>query len=135
MKKAMIILLLFCSTMCMIFTGCSKGEDTYVAKQVLIDINGDCILLNINNDTLTNYPHIEQGIVSIGDKIKVKDDEVIFYGRDMKGIKATLINNDVNIHFDEVPTFIMKGAKIIDNEIHIYISVNQTLSYLIYKKI
>lgn len=39
--------------MCMIFTGCSKGANTYVVKQILIDVNGDCILLDINDKTLS----------------------------------------------------------------------------------
>lgn len=84
MKKAVTILLLICNMVCMIFTGCSKSADTYVVKQVLIDINGDCILLDINNKTLSDYPHVANGIDCIGDKIIIKDNEVIFSGKNTK---------------------------------------------------
>lgn len=134
MKKAVTILLLICNMVCMIFTGCSKSADTYVVKQVLIDINGDCILLDINNKTLSDYPHVANGIDCIGDKIIIKDNEVIFSGKNTKKIIATLSEKDSNIHFIELPTFIIKGAKFINDEVHMYISVNQALSYLIYKK-
>lgn len=134
MKKAVTILLLICSMVCMIFAGCSDGKDTYTVKQVLIDINGNSILLDINDKTLSDYPHIANGIDCIGDKIIINDDKVIFNGKDTKDIKATISENDVNINFAEVPTFIIKGAKFVNGEVHMYISVNQTLSYLIYTK-
>ena len=38
------------------------------------------------------------------------------------------------IKFAELPPIIIKGSKILDNEIYIYIPVNKTLSYLIYEK-
>ena len=47
MKKAFTILLLICSMVCMIFAGCSDDKNTYRVKQVLIDINGNSILLDI----------------------------------------------------------------------------------------
>ena len=134
MKKAVSILLLICSMMCMIFAGCSDDGETYVVKQVLIDVNGDRILLDINDKTLSDYPHVANGIDSIGNKIIINDDKVIFNGKDTKDIKATISENDVNINFTEVPTFIIKGAKFVNSEVHMYISINQTLSYLIYKK-
>lgn len=134
MKKAFIVLLLICSMVCMIFAGCSDGKDTYTVKQVLIDINGNSILLDINDKTLSDYPHVANGIDCIGDKIIINDDKVFFNGKDTKDIKATISENDVNINFAEVPTFIIKGAKFVNSEVHIYISVNQTLSYLIYTK-
>ena len=134
MKKAVSILLLICSMMCMIFAGCSDDGETYVVKQVVIDVNGDCILLDINDKTLSDYPHVANGIDCIGNKIIINDDKVIFNGKDTKDVKAAISENDVNINFTEVPTFIIKGAKFVNSEVHMYISVNQTLSYLIYKK-
>ncbi len=133
MKKAVSILLLICSMICIIFTGCSESGETYVVKQVLIDVNGDRILLDINDKTLSDYPHVANGIDCIGNKIIINDDKVIFNGKDTKDVKATISENDVNINFAEVPTFIIKGAKFVNSEVHMYISVNQTLSYLIYK--
>lgn len=132
MKKAFTVLLLICSMVCMIFAGCSDDKNTYRVKQVLIDINGNSILLDINDKTLSDYPHVANGIDCIGDKIIIKDNEVIFNGKDTKDVKATISENDVNINFTEVPTFIIKGAKFVNGEVHMYISVNQTLSYLIY---
>ncbi len=133
MKKAVSILLLICSMICIILTGRSESGETYVVKQVLIDVNGDRILLDINDKTLSDYPHIANGIDCIGNKIIINDDKVIFSGKDTKDVKATISENDVNINFVEVPTFIIKGAKFVNSEVHMYISVNQTLSYLIYK--
>lgn len=134
MKKTVSILLLICSAICLIFTGCSNNVEAYVVKQVLIDVNGDCILLDINDKTLIDYPHVSNGINSLGDEIIIKEHNVIFSGKDTKGIIGTIIENDDNIHFADVPTFIIKGAKFVNGEVHMYISVNQTLSYLIYKK-
>ncbi len=139
MKKAMIILLLFCSTMCMLFTGCSKGGDTYVVKQVLIDINGDCILLDINNKTLSEYAGVSNGIESIGSKIIIKDNEVKFNGKETKGLEAVVDfdskYNEYYIKYSALPPIVIKDSKVLDNEIHMYIPVQQKLSYLIYKKI
>lgn len=133
MKKTVSILLLICSVVCLIFTGCSDDRETYVVKQVLIDVSGDCILLDINDKTLSDYPHVANGIDSVGDKIIIKENEVKFSGIDTKDVIATITEYDDNIHFADVPTFIIKGAKFVNGEVHMYISVNQTLSYLIYK--
>ena len=73
MKKAVSIILLFCSMVCLILAGCSDGKDTYTVKQVLIDINGNSILLDINDKTLSDYQGVAKGIDSIGDKIIIKD--------------------------------------------------------------
>ena len=100
----------------------------------MIDVNGEAILREIDNNTLEEYPIIKQDIEVIGNKIVIKDNEVIFSGKDTKGIVATITETDNNIHFAEVPTFIIKGAKFVNGEIRMYISVNQTLSYLIYEK-
>ncbi len=134
MKKAVSILLLLCSMICIILAGCLESGETYVVKQVVIDVNGDCILLDINDKTLSDYQHVANGIDCLGDKIIINDDKVILNGKETKNVKATISENDINIRFSEVPTFIIKGAKFVNNEVHIYISVNQTLSYLIYKK-
>jgi hypothetical protein len=128
--------LLFCF-MCiplLFVTGCSSNKDTYVVKKVLIDVNGKEILRDIDKDTFEEYPIISQDIEVIGDKIIIKENEVIFSGKETKGIIASINENDENIHFAELPTFIIKGAKFVNGEIHMYISVNQTLSYLIYEK-
>lgn len=139
MKKAMIILLLFCSTICMIFTGCSKGGDTYVVKQVLIDVNGDCILSDINNKTLSEYAGVANGIESIGNKIVIKDNEVKFNGKETKDLEAFVDfdekYDEYYISFSGLHPILYKGSKVLDNEIHIYIPVQRKLSYLIYKKI
>ena len=139
MKKAMIILLLFCSTICMIFTGCSKGGNTYVVKQVLIDVNGDCILLDINNKTLSEYAGVASGIESIGDKIVIKNNEIKFNGKETKDLEAFVDfdekYDEYYISFSGLHPILYKGPKVLDNEIHIYIPVQQKLSYLIYKKI
>ncbi len=134
MKKTVTLLLLICSMMYMIFAGCSESGETYVVKQVVIDVNGDCILLDINDKILIDYPHVANGIESVGDEIIIKENEVMFSGKYTKGIIGTITENDDNIHFADVPTFIIKGAKFVNGEVHMYISVNQMLSYLIYKK-
>lgn len=128
MKKAVSILLLLCSMICIILAGCLESGETYVVKQVVIDVNGDCILLDINDKTLSDYPHVANGIDCLGDKIIINDDKVILNGKETKNVKATISENDINIRFSEVPTFIIKGAKFVNKEVHIYISVNQTLS-------
>ncbi len=133
MKKAVSILLLICSMVCIILTGCSESGETYVVKQVVIDVNGDCILLDINDKILIDYPHVANGIDSVSDKIIIKENAIMFSGKDTKGLMGTITENDDNIHFADVPTFIIKGAKFVNGEVHMYISVNQTLSYLIYK--
>lgn len=123
------VLLLFVTV-----TGCSSDKDTYVVKKVMIDVNGEAILRDIDKDTLEEYPIISKDIEVIGDKIVIKDNEVIFNGKETKGIIASITENDVNIHFAELPTFIIKGAKFVNDEVRMYISVDQMLSYLIYEK-
>ena len=138
MKKAVTILLLICNMMCMIFTGCSKGGDTYVVKQILIDVNGDCILLDINDKTLSEYPGVDSVIESIGNKIVIKDNEVKFNGTETKDLEAVVDfdskYNEYYIKYSVLPPIFIKDSKVIDNEIHMYIPVYRKLSYLIYKK-
>ena len=123
----MCVLLLF-------VTGCSSDKDTYVVKKVMIDVNGEAILRDIYKDTLEEYPIISKDIEVIGDKIVIKDNDVIFNGKETKGIIASITENDVNINFAELPTFIIKGAKFVNGEVRMYISVDQMLSYLVYEK-
>ncbi len=128
--------LLFCF-MCVLLlfvAGCSSNKDIYVVDKIIIDVNGDAILRNLDKDTLEEYPIISQDIELIGDKIIIKDNEVIFSGKETKGIIASITENDENIDFAELPTFIIKGAKFVNGEVRMYISVDQMLSYLIYKK-
>lgn len=138
MKKAVTILLFICNMMCMIFTGCSKGANTYVVKQILIDVNGDCILLDINDKTLSEYPGVDSVIESIGNKIVIKDNEVIFSGKETKGLEAVVDYDnkydEYYIKYSKLPPIIIKDSKVLDNEIHMYIPIQRKLSYLIYKK-
>jgi len=139
MKKAVTILLLICNMVCMIFTGCSKSADTYVVKQILIDVNGDCILLDINDKTLSDYAGVGILIEYIGDKIIIKDNKVIFNGEETKGLEAFIDfddkYNEYYINFSKLPPILMKDSKVFDNEIQIYVPVQRKLSYLIYKKV
>ncbi len=115
--------LLFCF-MCVLLlfvAGCSSNKDIYVADKIIIDVNGDAILRNLDKDTLEEYPIISQDIELIGDKIIIKDNEVIFSGKETKGIIASITENDENIDFAELPTFIIKGAKFVNGEVRIYI--------------
>ncbi len=128
--------LLFCFVCILLLfaTGCSSNKDIYVVDKIIIDVNGDAILRNLDKDTLEEYPIIAQDIELIGDKIIIKDNEVIFSGKETKDIIASITENDENIDFAELPTFIIKGAKFVNGEVRMYISVDQMLSYLIYKK-
>ncbi len=128
--------LLFCFVCILLLfaTGCSSNKDIYVIDKIIIDVNGDAILRNLDKDTLEEYPIIAQDIELIGDKIIIKDNEVIFSGKETKGIIVSITENDENIDFAELPTFIIKGAKFVNGEVRMYISVDQMLSYLIYKK-
>lgn len=85
------VLLLFVTV-----TGCSSDKDTYVVKKVMIDVNGEAILRDINKDTLEEYTDVAYVIDYIGDKIVVKDNEVIFNGSEMKNLKGVIrcINNN-----------------------------------------
>jgi len=138
MKKAVSILLLICSMMCMIFAGCSDDGETYVVQQVLIDVNGDCILLDINDKTLSDYAGVGILIEYIGDKIIIKDKKVIFNGEETKGLEAFIDfddkYNEYYINFSKLPPILMKDSKVFDNEIQIYVPVQQKLSYLIFIK-
>ena len=53
-----------------------------------------------------------------------------------KGLLLAIFDefDEYYIKFAELPPIIIKGSKILDNEIYIYIPVNKTLSYLIYEK-
>lgn len=139
MKKAVTILLLICSMVCMIFAGCSESGETYVVKKVVIDVNGNSILLDINDKTLSDYQGVAKGIDSIGDKIIIKDNKVVFNGKETKDLEAVIAfddeNNEYYIKYSKLPPVIIKGSKVLDNEIHMYIPVQQKLSYLIYKKV
>ncbi len=139
MKKAVSIIILICSMVCMIFAGCSDGGEIYVVKQVVIDVNGDCIFLDINDKTLSDYAGVAKGIDSIGNKIIIKDNEVIFNGKETKDLEAIVDfddkYNEYYIKYSKLPPVIMKGSKVLDSEIHMYIPVQQKLSYLIYKKV
>jgi len=138
MKKAVAIILFICSMACMIFAGCSDGKDTYTVKQVLIDVNGSPILLDINKETLSEYEGVAHCIEYIGDKIKVVDNKVAFNGSEMKNLEGVITfdekYNEYYISFSELPPILFKDSKVLENEIHIYIPVKQQLSYLIYTK-
>ena len=138
MKKAVSILLLICSMLCLIFAGCSDGGETYVVKQVVIDVNGDCILLDINDEVLSEYAGVASGIESIGNKIIIKDNKVIFNGKETKDLEAFVAfdekYNEYYVNFSKLPPIVIKGSKVLESEIHMYIPVQQKLSYLIYKK-
>ena len=138
MKKAVNILLLICSMMCIILTGCSESGETYVVKQVVIDVNGDCILLDINDKTLSDYADVGILIEYIGNKIIINDNNVIFNGEETKGLEAFIDfddkYNEYYINFSKLPPILMKDSKVFDNEIQIYVPVQQKLAYLIYKK-
>ncbi len=135
MKK---LLLCFVCVLLLFVTGCSSDKDTYVVKKVLIDVNGEAILRDIDKDTLEEYTGVAYVIDCIGNKIVVKDNEVIFNGSEMKNLKG-IIDYDEKydeyyIKFPELPPIIYKDSKVFDNEIHIYVPIQRTLSYLIFEK-
>lgn len=138
MKKPITIILLICSMVCMMFVGCSDEKDTYTVKQVLIDINGSSKLLDINDKTLSDYEGVAYCIDYIGDKIKIKDNKVIFNGKETKDLEAVIAfddkYNEYYIKFSELPPILFKGSQVLENEIYIYIPINRQLSYLIYTK-
>ncbi len=132
------LLLCFVCVLLLFVTGCSSDKDTYVVKKVMIDVNGEAILRDIDKDTLEEYTDVAYVIDYIGDKIVVKDNEVIFNGSEMKNLKG-VIDYDENydeyyINFPELPPILYKDSKVFDNEIHIYIPIQKTLSYLIFEK-
>ncbi|WP_438590468.1 hypothetical protein [Duncaniella muris] len=138
MKKAISIILFICSMVCLIFAGCSDDGEIYLVKQVVIDVNSECILLDINDKTLSDYQGVANGIDSIGNKIKIKDNKVFFNGKETKNLEAVIAfddkYNEYYINFSQLPPIVMKGSKVFENEIYIYIPVQQKLSYLIYMK-
>ena len=132
------LLLCFVCVFLFFATGCSSDKETYVVKKIMIDVNGEAILCDINKDTLKEYAGVSYMIDYIGDKLVVKDNEVIFNGSEMKYLKGT-INYDEKydeyyIDFSELPPILFKASKIFDNEIYIYVPINKTLSYLIFEK-
>lgn len=104
----------------------------------MIDVNGEAILRNIDKDTLKEYTGVAYMIDYIGNKIVVKDNEVIFNGSEMKNFKGTIEYDEkydeYYINFSELPPILFKGSKVLDNEIYIYVPINRTLSYLIFEK-
>ena len=133
------LLLCFVCVLLLFVTGCSSDKDTYVVKKVMIDVNGEAILRDIDKDTLEEYTGVANAINSIGNKIIVKDNEVIFNGSETKNLKDIKIdydeeNDEYYIKFSELPPIVYKGSKVFDNEIYIYIPIQKTLSYLIFEK-
>ncbi len=133
------LLLCFVCVLLLFVTGCSSDKDTYVVKKVVIDVNGEAILRDIDKDTLEEYTGVANAINSIGNKIVVKDNEVIFNGSETENLKGIIIEYDEEydeyyIKFPELPPVIYKGSKVFDNEIHIYIPIQKKLSYLIFEK-
>jgi len=133
------LLLCFVCVLLLFVTGCSSNKDTYVVKKVMIDVNGEAILRDIDKDTLEEYTDVSYVIDYIGDKIVAKDNEVIFNGSEMKNLKGVIDYNEkydeYYINFSKLPPILMKDSKVFDNEIQIYVPVQQKLSYLIYKKV
>ncbi len=84
------LLLCFVCVLLLFVTGCSSDKDTYVVKKIMIDVNGEAILRESNKDTLKEYTGVAYMIDYIGDKIVVKDNEVIFNGSEMKNLKCTI---------------------------------------------
>ncbi len=138
MKKAISILLLICIMMCIMLAGCSDGGETYVVKQVVVDVNGNCVLLDINDKVLLEYAGVASEIDCIGNKIIIKDNKVIFNGKETKDLEAFVDfdekYNEYYVNFSKLSPIVMKGSKVLDNEIRIYIPVQRKLSYLIYNK-
>lgn len=132
------LLLCFVCVLLLFVTGCSSDKDTYVVKKVMIDVNGEAVLRDIDKDTLEEYTGVAHMIDYIGNKIIVKDNEVIFNGSEMKNLKGVIDYDEeydeYYIKFSELPSIVYKGSKVFDNEIYIYVPINKTLSYLIYEK-
>lgn len=104
----------------------------------MIDVNGEAILRDINKDTLEEYTDVAYVIDYIGDKIVVKDNEVIFNGSEMKNLKGVIDYDEkydeYYINFSVLPPILYKDSKVFDNEIRIYIPIQKKLSYLIFEK-
>lgn len=138
MKKSIATILLIFSAVIMLFAGCSDNKDTYVVKKVMIDVNGEAILRDIDKVTLEEYTGVDYMINYIGNKIVVKDNEVIFNGSEMKSFKGFIDYDEkydeYYVNFSELPPIFFKGSEVLDNEIYIYVPIQKTLSYLIYEK-
>lgn len=137
MKKLIcVVFVLF--ALLMTFTGCNSDKETYIVKKVVIDTNGESITLEIDKDILKEYSGVSNAINNIGNRIVVKDNEVIFNGDELKNIESTVAYdeeyNEYYINFSELPPIVFKGSKVFEKEIYIYVSINRTLSYLIYEK-
>lgn len=132
-----LLLCFFCILLSFV-TGCSSDKDTYVVKKVMIDVNGEAILRNIDKDTLEEYTDVAYIINYIGDKIVVKDNEVIFNGSEMKSLKGVIDYDgkcdEYYINFSVLPPILYKDSKVFNNEIRIYIPIQKKLSYLIFEK-
>ena len=132
------LLLYFVCVLLLFVTGSSSDKDTYVVKKIMIDVNGEAILRENNKDTLKEYTGVAYMIDYIGDKIVVKDNEVIFNGSEMKNLKCTIDYDEkydeYYIDFCELPPILFKGSKVLDNEIYIYVPIQKKLSYLIFEK-
>ena len=132
------LLLCFVCVLLLFVTGSSSDKDTYVVKKIMIDVNGEAILREINKDILKEYTGVAYMIDYIGDKIVVKENEVIFNGSEMKNLKGKI---DYDEKYDEyyndfceLPQILFKGSKVLDNEIYIYVPIQKKLSYLIFEK-
>ncbi len=132
------LLLCFVCVLLLFATGCSSDKETYIVKKIMIDVNGEAILRDIDKDTLEEYTSVAYMIDYIGDKIVVKDNEVIFNGSEMKNLKGTIDYDEkydeYYVNFSELPPILFKDSKVFDNEIYIYVPIQKTLSYLIYEK-
>lgn len=132
------LLLCFFCIFLLFATGCSSNKETYVVKKIVIDVNGVAILRDIDKDTLEEYTDVAYVINYIGNKIVVKDNEVIFNGSEMKNLKG-MIDYDKKydeyyINFSKLPPILYKDSKVFANEIYIYVPIQKMLSYLIYEK-
>lgn len=120
------------------FTGCDLDKETYTVAKVIVDINGESIMLEIDDNTVKEYTGVANAIKSIGNKIVIKNNECIFNGDETKSMKSIIDfdyeANEYYIKFSELPPIIFKGSKVLDNEIYIYIPIRKTLSCLIYEK-
>ena len=85
------LLLCFICVLLLFATGCSSNQDTYIVKKVMIDVNGEAILRDIDKDTLEEYTDVAYVINYIGNKIVVKDNEVIFNGSEMRNLKGMIL--------------------------------------------
>lgn len=132
------LLLCFVCVLLLFVTGSSSDKDTYVVKKIMIDVNGEAILREINKDILKEYTGVAYMIDYIGDKIVVKENEVIFNGSEMKNLKGKIDYDEkydeYYIDFCELPQILFKGSKVLDNEIYIYVPIQKKLSYLIFEK-